>query len=71
MADEIEVVEHRPKGQIHGPTCECLQCPYCGATEVDDCRKPGSEWKWQIRAFKIDNSSHCLICDNWFEVPGS
>lgn len=42
----------------HGPNCGCLMCPNCGAPEVDDCRKPVDEWKWNIKAFRVDDWSH-------------
>lgn len=43
-----------------------MQCPYCGALEVNNCRLPIDEWRWQIRPFKVDNDSHCTVCDRWF-----
>jgi hypothetical protein len=43
-----------------------MVCPHCGATEVVDCTLPVKEWRFQIRAFRVDASSHCLKCDNWF-----
>jgi len=46
--------------------CNCLVCSKCGAKEVEDCSLPQNEWKWQIRAFKVDNYSHCMKCNNWF-----
>ncbi|RKY40185.1 MAG: hypothetical protein DRP85_09070 [Candidatus Makaraimicrobium thalassicum] len=55
----------------HGPNCGCLVCPNCGASEVDDCRKPVDEWKFQIKAFKVDDWSHCLVCGCWFDLEGN
>lgn len=68
MLKEQGVEIYTPKGLVHGPDCRCLVCPKCGATEVDDCRKPSAEWTWNIRPFAKDNLSHCLKCDSWFDV---
>ncbi len=63
---KVRVVEGA--GGRHGPDCKCMICPFCGATEVDDCRKPHDQWVWQIRPFRVDDASHCLKCDQWFTL---
>jgi hypothetical protein len=50
----------------HGPNCTCMVCPYCGAAEIKDCSLPTEQWYWQIRAYKVDNYSHCTVCGKWF-----
>lgn len=61
---EVKVVNFETKP--HKPDCACMVCPTCGATEIADCSKPIDEWKWQIRPFRMDEMSHCLMCNNWF-----
>lgn len=72
MEDKIKIVIVKPN-----TPCGCLICPNCGAHEVDHDWKPQTEeekktyifgCRFNIRAFKVDNSSHCLKCDKWFEV---
>lgn len=57
-----------------GPTC-----PRCGAQEVANPDAPISEWKWQIRAFKVHHHnswwSECMPCKDrglpsWFNERG-
>ncbi len=52
---------------------EAIVCPKCGATELssDSAGKPASEWKLQIKAFRVDDWSHCLMCDCWFNLAGA
>lgn len=46
-----------------------IVCPYCNCHET---YKPAKEsgntnkWFFMIKAFVVDNKSHCLNCDNWF-----
>lgn len=48
-------------------TCNCLICPYCGAHELVDCtEKDVNKWRFNIRAFRVDNYSHCIKCNRWF-----
>ena len=48
--------------------CQCLICPNCGAHELENCSETDiDKWRFQIKAFRVDNSSHCLKCDTWFE----
>ncbi len=60
--------------------CNCLICPKCGAHEIDHDWKPTTEKekkeyifgkRFNIRAFKVDDSSHCLKCDCWFDLDGT
>lgn len=64
------LVKGGPGSTKHGPRCNCLVCPHCGATEVDDCAKPIESWKWFIRGYKVTDEhgdwSHCLKCGKWF-----
>jgi len=47
--------------------CRCIICPNCGAHELVDCAEIDvDKWGYQIKAFKVDNHSHCLKCDTWF-----
>ena len=59
--------------------CSCLICPNCGAHEIDHDWKPTTEkekimypmGKFNIKAFKVDNESHCLKCECWFDLEGN
>ena len=65
MEDKIEIRIVTPKNE----NCHCIVCPYCGAHEIKNCEeKDVDKWIWQIKAFKVDDSSHCLKCDKWFEL---
>jgi len=54
--------------------CRCIICPNCDAHEIKDCENqdkiPIEEWHWQIKPFKVDDWSHCLKCDKWFNIAG-
>jgi hypothetical protein len=43
-----------------------LQCPTCGATEVENPSAPVREWIWRIRPNKVHHNgrwwSQCLVC---------
>jgi hypothetical protein len=43
-----------------------LQCPRCGAVEVEDKTKPVREWVWNIRSNRVHTHgrwwSQCLLC---------
>lgn len=47
-----------------------IKCPKCGAEELVDPTAPISEWRFNIKAFKVHDGkswkSHCLVCDTWF-----
>jgi len=63
-SSDIEIIVVKP---INKEGCNCLICPNCGAHEVENCQeKDVSKWRFQIRAFKVDDKSHCLKCDTWF-----
>jgi len=51
-----------------------IQCPVCGAPEVDDSvdwHSDGDTYHpFWIRAYKVDNYHHCLWCDSWFHDDG-
>ena len=54
----------------HPEDCCCLICPNCGAHEVAEFRK-GKKGNpvpnlFNIRAFRVDDSSECLSCGSWF-----
>ena len=47
------------------------ECPYCGCFETyKDGNEPNNTEKWyfMIRAFRVDTSSECTNCKNWFEI---
>lgn len=54
-----------------------LCCPRCGAKEVKDNTLPIDQWVFQIKAYRVDNWSKCLICeaaginDCWFDDDGN
>ena len=54
--------------------CGCIVCPNCGAHELLNCHLkavlPVEKWRWQIRPFKVDDWSHCLVCSCWFNLEG-
>ena len=48
---------------------DSIECPYCGSPEVFcDKNDPTNidKWFWAIRAFKVDLSSECRSCGEWF-----
>jgi DNA-directed RNA polymerase subunit RPC12/RpoP len=46
-----------------------LRCPFCGAPEVENPEeKDVHKWVWNIRAFRVDDSSECLRCGRWFSI---
>jgi hypothetical protein len=52
---------------------QSMTCPYCGTKEcVINPKVPKEEqgelmkMLWCIKAFKVDNYSHCRVCDQWF-----
>ena len=55
---------------------EELRCPRCGSREVEDNTLPIDQWVWNIRAFRIDDWSKCLVCKrkgyakHWFNRAG-
>lgn len=52
------------------PDKQGIVCPYCGAHEVyapKDDKQNCDKWFWVIKAFRVDNHSHCLNCDKWFK----
>lgn len=55
---------------------EPLICPRCGSTEVVDSTLPIDNWTFNIRAFRVDDYSECLVCkrnghaDCWFNRAG-
>jgi len=67
------------------PKCKNLICPFCGVPEVEgpegqrcelcggyvDGPQPISECKWNIRAFKVDDFSHCTRCNQWFKTDAT
>ncbi len=62
----VEVTRTKKEPKHGAGNCKCLVCPNCKVTELEDCNLPMSEWRCQIRAFKVDGLSHCLKCNNWF-----
>lgn len=50
-------------------TADGLRCPHCGAYETykdkDDINNV-EKWAFMIKAFRVDNLSHCLNCEKWF-----
>ena len=58
---------------IRSTKCGCMICPNCKAHEIKDCgnmKDTSLDWEWQIRPFKVDNWSHCLKCNCWFDSNG-
>lgn len=61
---------------VHVHTGE-LCCPRCGSKEVKDNTLPIDQWVWQIRAFRVDQWSECLVCKKagetacWFDLEGN
>ena len=70
MTDKIEIRIVKSNAP-----CECMICPNCGAHELQDCANknniPAKDWRWNIRPFKVDDWSHCLKCDKWFDINGN
>jgi hypothetical protein len=55
--------------QDENPIGDGIQCPHCGALEAYKNRenpRDTTKWSWMVRAFKIDDYSHCRNCDKWF-----
>jgi len=51
--------------------CGCLICPNCGQHEVNCEEADIVKKRFYIRAFKVDNDSHCLNCGAWFNLKGN
>ena len=52
------------------PANMSMICPHCGSPEVFcDKNDPDNtdKWFWAIKAYKVDNYSHCTSCDTWFK----
>lgn len=55
---------------------EELRCPRCGSPEVVDNTLPVMQWTFNIRAFRVDDWSECLVCKKngirecWFNLEG-
>lgn len=50
--------------------CICLICPKCGAHELQQCENPPEnvhDWRFNISGYVVDRTSHCLVCDHWFD----
>jgi len=48
-----------------------IRCTHCGCLETyKDGRDPENVEKWffMIKAFRVDNSSECNNCGNWFDM---
>jgi len=50
---------------------EGLDCPNCGAPEVEDESLPVDQWKFNIRAYRVDDWSECRKCGCWFDMEGN
>ena len=69
-----EILEESIKSAIiekcgEKPDKQGLQCPHCGAREVyASAVDPGNteKWFWRIGAYKVDDSSKCYNCKQWF-----
>lgn len=60
-----------------------IECPVCGAPEVDPSRPVDHpsvadlpedsllRFSWWVRAFKVDNWSKCNWCGAWFDEQGN
>ncbi len=55
---------------------EKMCCPRCGSPEVVDDTLPVDQWRFNIRAFRVDDWSECLVCKAngerkcWFNRKG-
>lgn len=53
-----------------------LCCPRCGSSEVANPDAPVDEWVFNIRAYRVDDFSECLVCkragfrEYWFNKVG-
>lgn len=53
-------------------SCMCLICPNCGAHELQNCDEELTlNSLWNIKAYKVDDCSHCLKCKCWFDTKGN
>lgn len=52
-------------------SCGCLICPNCGQHEVNCKEQNQDKRRFFIKAFKVDDSSHCLNCNSWFDSKGN
>jgi len=65
---EVKIKVHEPK-----TSCGCMVCPNCGAHELQVCNPPPEnvhDWRFDIKGFKVDDWSHCLKCNCWFNPEG-
>ena len=67
--------KHNVDPLIDGMNGGSMTCPNCGAKECVALPEDMPEEKkksyglgmfWCIRAFKVDDYSHCIVCDQWF-----
>lgn len=47
-----------------------VACANCGAPEVANPDAPVSEWRFNIRAYRVDDWSECRVCGAWFNMEG-
>src|SRR5690606_20601686 len=50
---------------------DSVTCPNCGAPEVANGDAPVAEWRFNIRAFRVDDWSECVKCGCWFDLAGN
>lgn len=48
-----------------------LTCANCGAPEVENPTDPIGQWRFVIRAFRVDDWSECRRCGAWFDLAGN
>jgi len=48
-----------------------VDCPNCGAVEAYEDATSPTGMRFNVRAFRVDDWSHCLKCDCWFDMNGN
>ena len=65
--EKVELIKNRCGDNV---VADGLECPFCGCLEAykdGNNQNDTTKWVFMIRAFKVDMSSHCTNCDEWFE----
>lgn len=68
---EIRVRKEIVKQCGENPIADGIVCPHCNCPETFKPREDVNNterWFFMIRAFRVDNYSHCRNCCRWFAL---
>jgi hypothetical protein len=46
-----------------------MECPTCGAQEIANPEAAVTDWRWNIKPFRVDHWSKCLVCEREGREP--